>query len=138
MALSTKTMVITLGTIFLFIASGCQKYEIKAGTSLSTFGPPVKEGRPPWAPAHGYRAKHRYYYYPSSGIYFDVVRNLFFYVQGGKWDATPSLPANIKLDVTEYVTLEMAIDKPYEFHSEVVKREPLSDKKENAVHKGKE
>jgi len=63
---------------------------------------------------------------------------LFFYVQGGKWDATPSLPANIKLDVTKYVTLEMAINKPYEFHSEVVKRYPPSHKKENAERKGKE
>ncbi len=39
-------------------------------------------GPPPWAPAHGYRAKHRYRYYPSAEIYFDLGRGIYFYYEG--------------------------------------------------------
>ena len=35
-----------------------------------------KGGPPPRAPAHGYRAKYTYHYYPSSCIYFDASRCL--------------------------------------------------------------
>jgi hypothetical protein len=40
--------------------------------------PPVaKNGPPAHAPAHGYRAKHRYRYYPSCSVYFDIGRVLW-------------------------------------------------------------
>lgn len=35
-------------------------------------------GPPPWAPAHGYRAKHSYHYYPSAEVYFDTGRGSTF------------------------------------------------------------
>jgi len=39
--------------------------------------PHVKKGPPPWAPAHGHRAKYRYQYYPSTSVYFDVEGYIF-------------------------------------------------------------
>ena len=42
-------------------------------------------GPPPWAPAHGYRAKQQYRYYPRYNIYQDPASGLFFSFQGGTW-----------------------------------------------------
>jgi hypothetical protein len=34
-----------------------------------------KQGPPAHAPAHGYRAKHQYRYYPSRSVYYDTGRS---------------------------------------------------------------
>src|SRR5918996_4735374 len=40
---------------------------------------------PPWAPAHGYRAKHRYVYYPDGDIYYVPDSRLRFWLSGSGW-----------------------------------------------------
>lgn len=103
-------------------------------------GPPPEKGPPPWAPAHGYRAKHHYYYYPESYVYFDVGRGLYFYYYGRGWQVSFSLPAAIHIDAKNYVVLEMNTDKPFEFHSDVVKRYPpgqVKKLKDEGKSKGK-
>jgi len=82
------------------------------------------QGPPPWAPAHGYRAKYTYRYYPDAFVYYDTNRGLYFYLSNDKWEFSLSLPSFIKLDIDQSVVLEMDIDKPYIFHSEVVERYP--------------
>ncbi len=105
--------------------------------------PPEEPGPPPWAPAHGHRAKHRYYYYPESYVYFDAGRRVYFYYYGNGWRVSVSLPAEIHIDVSKYVMLDMDADEPYQFHSDVVKRYPpgqlkkLDDDKDNGKGKGK-
>lgn len=44
-----------------------------------------KGGPPPWAPAHGYRAKQKYRYYPSHNVYHDPSTGIFWSLQGGIW-----------------------------------------------------
>ncbi len=39
-------------------------------------------GPPAHAPAHGYRARHSYLYYPSSYVYFDITRKVYFHMVG--------------------------------------------------------
>jgi len=97
-------------------------------------GPPHQPGPPPWAPAHGYRAKHRYYYYPASYVYFDVERRLYYYSRGDKWHAARSLPRGVHIERTEYILLEMDTEKPYHFHSEVNKRYPPGHGKKSNEH----
>ena len=100
------------------------------------YGPPVVEkGPPPWAPAHGRRAKYHYRYYPSSYVYFDVGRRLYFYYDAGNWRVAVSLPSRVQIDFDDYVTLGMDTDKPYKYHSEVVKRHPPGQQKK--TNKGK-
>ncbi len=94
-------------------------------------------GPPPWAPAHGYRAKHRYRYYPSSHVYYDIGRGLYFHYGDGHWRVSVSFPAGIHIDVNDYVTLEMDTSRPYEHHSEVVKRYPHGHMKKKYKKKGK-
>jgi len=108
------------------------------GITLECYGgrAKVKKGPPSWAPAHGYRAKYHYRYYPSSHIYFDVGRGLYFYFNGVKWLKSPSIPAGIPIEPNDYVTLDMDVDKPYKYHSEIIKRYPRGQKKKK-YHKRK-
>lgn len=76
---------------------------------------------PPWAPAHGYRAKHRYVYYPSGEVYYAPDSRLWFWLGGDGWSFGASLP----LDYQPYVrsggiSLELYSDRPYVDHTYVV------------------
>jgi hypothetical protein len=108
---------VALGTVGTF--SGC--------TVVHDFGPrhvANEPGTPPWAPAHGHRAKYQYYYYPDSQVYFDVGRSLYFYPAGGTWKTCASLPAGIHIDINARSVLEMDVDRPYLYHSDVQKKHP--------------
>ncbi len=125
---------LVLGLLCLLVMTqGCYHEPVIIGKNPPNSSPPqdpyVKQGPPPWAPAHGYRAKHQYRYYPSSYVYFDVGRRLYFYYEGGHWRVSASLPGGIQIEVSDYVTLEMDTDKPYEYNTEVVKRYPPGQEK---------
>lgn len=99
--------------------------------------PAPPPGPPPWAPAHGHRAKHRYRYYPASSVYFEVERKVFFYYSNGQWRVSVSLPAGLRVDFRDYVSLEMDTPRPYHYHSEVVKKYPPGHLKKHPKEKGK-
>lgn len=96
-----------------------------------------KGGPPPWAPAHGFRAKHRYRYYSSSRVYYEKERGSYFYYKDGKWRISVSLPSSIQIDVNDYITLDMETDKPYEWDHEVTKKYPPGQLKKKNKRKGK-
>ena len=83
-----------------------------------------KSGPPAHAPAHGYRAKHQYRYYPSSKVYHDTRRGLYFYLKGDNWEVGASLPSKLQAGMGNYVNLELDTDKPYAHHAEHVKKYP--------------
>ena len=83
--------------------------------------PPQGGGPPPWAPAHGRRAKavvYRYYYYPSTGVYFNVSTGSYFYLNGGSWQVSMSLPSSVVIDANDYVSVELDTDRPYVYYEE--------------------
>ena len=71
-------------------------------------------GPPPHAPAHGYRAKYHYKYFPSAQVYFDASRNVYFFLDGNQWRMSVSLPDRLRLKIGEYVEISTDTDKPYE------------------------
>ena len=73
---------------------------------------------PEHAPAHGYRKKHQYRYYPSAEVYFDPARSLYFYLSSSQWKVTASLPDTFKIQLGSAVSIEMDSDKPYTKHTE--------------------
>ena len=83
-----------------------------------------KGGPPAHAPAHGYRAKHQYRYYPSQKVYHDSDRGLYFYLKGYNWEIGASLPSNVRADLGESVTIELDTDKPYVHNADHVKKYP--------------
>ncbi len=78
-----------------------------------------QSGPPAWAPAHGYRRKHSYYYYPGTDVYFRSEDRVWFYLDGGKWSFGASLPTSIRVDFDRAVSLSMGTDRPYQFHDDV-------------------
>lgn len=54
---------------------------------------PHAQGPPPWAPAHGYRAKTQYVFFPTIGIYYDLNRKIYTYPDGNKWITVNTLPS---------------------------------------------
>lgn len=128
--------------VCLFLVAGCSSLGIHIGDEPTyRHEPPPPErggGPPPWAPAHGYRAKHKYRYYPLSYVYYDTGRSLYFYYEGGRWEVSVSLPSSIRIDVGDYVSIEMDDDKPYHYHSDVVKRYPPGHQKKKSKGKGKD
>ena len=83
-----------------------------------------KGGPPAHAPAHGYRAKHQYRYYPSNNVYKDTERGIYFYLKGDKWEVGASLPLPLREGLGESVSIELETDKPYIHHTEHVKQYP--------------
>lgn len=70
------------------------------------------KGPPSWAPAHGYRAKQRYRYYPAHNIYQDPASGLFFSLQGGAW--TRGLPAGLNpAGLGRYRDFDGYVDEPW-------------------------
>jgi len=126
-----------------FFASGCAgnklkvEYEKKKDESHYSKKDhkhkPKKGGPPAHAPAHGYRAKHHYRYYPSCSVYYDSGRKLYFYLKGDHWEIGASLPGHISESLGDYVSLELDTGKPYIYHTDHVKKYPPG--KEKKKHK---
>jgi hypothetical protein len=104
--------------------SGCAGTTVMVGDDPYYRDRGSQGGPPPWAPAHGYRAKYRYYYYPGFQIYYDPARSLYFYFSEGGWQASGSLPRGGPRQLGDRVTLHMDTDRPFQFHPEVTKRYP--------------
>ena len=51
------------------------------------------QGPPPWAKAHGYRAKTRYVYLPEQNFYYDIQKHNYIYLSINNWEVSVSLPS---------------------------------------------
>ena len=97
----------------------------------------IKGGPPSHAPAHGYRAKYTYRYYPSCSVYYDMYRKLYFYLEGENWRLSASLPHAIQVRLGDHVSIEMDTDKPYTHYQEHKRKYPPGQLKKKAKHKNK-
>lgn len=132
--ISFFSILVSVGLLF----SGCAGTYIAAGDEGAAYeSGRGAQGPPPWAPAHGYRAKHRYRYYPDSYVYYDSGRRLYFYSSIGDWKAAVALPSSIHIDLDRYVVIETDTDRPYVYHSDIVKRYPPGQMKKSGKSKGK-
>jgi hypothetical protein len=136
---------LTIGLLIIgFNASGFAggSFSIKWGGDSEPDSPPVakkhqKQGPPAHAPAHGYRAKHSYRYYPSSSVYYDTGRELYFYLKGDNWEFGASLPGNLRVQLGDYVSMELDTDKPYVYHADHIKKYPPGQVKDKDKKKKK-
>ena len=80
----------------------------------------------PWAPSQNQTGKYRYLYYPGAAVYFDSVRELFFFNMDGQWIKSPTLPSELRPRLGEFVILNMDTSEPYQFHTEVTKYYPAT------------
>lgn len=99
------------------------------------WGEERKGGPPPHAPAHGYRAKHSYRYYPCSEVYFDISRKVYFYLEGSGWKMSVSLPRALRVELGDYVNIETVSDRPYTEHAKHKKQYPPGQMKKSKKNK---
>lgn len=94
----------------LLLLSACVVVEEKRSPGIAHRG-----GPPPWAPAHGHRAKQTraYYYYPSVGVYYDLSTKMYFFASGGSWQTSLTLPTTLVIAHNEAIRLELETDTPY-------------------------
>jgi len=92
-------------------------------------------GPPPHAPAYGYHKKYTYHYYPDTQVYFDVSRQVYFYIEGDHWQVSAALPNQFRVGLGDYVTIEADTAQPYEYHTEHVHKYPPGQMKDKHKHK---
>lgn len=78
----------------------------------------------PHAPASYHRSIRHYYYFPSVCVYHDADRGLYFYPRGSEWRIAVSLPSELRMQLGDYVTFEIAGDKPYILNAQHQKQYP--------------
>jgi hypothetical protein len=83
-----------------------------------------KPSPPPHAPAHGVRAKYQYRYYPSLGIYYDINRGIYFYIEAGVWKSSQNPPINFKVGMQDFIVIDLDTDKPYKYYNQHKKQYP--------------
>ena len=77
------------------------------------------QGPPPWAPAHGYRAKTKHIYFPDQNFYYDIEKKIYLHLENGKWSVSVNIPsvfANINLGTVRKVELELSGHTPYQYN----------------------
>ncbi len=127
-----KHLIAVLVLISISVLSGCKTMSGIMVSGQSSH-PGNSEHKPP---AHGQRAKtelHEYYYYPNSYVYFDLSRNVYFYLSGSRWLVSASLPKHYKLD-QHRVSLKMTSDKPYSHYTSHKKKYPKKHKRKSRKH----
>lgn len=83
-------------------------------------GKKKSNGPPPWAPAHGYRAKTKQIYFPEHNFYFDVEKGVYIYLKGANWEVNAKLPpifGGIDLKIAKQVELNINSNEPQKFNS---------------------
>lgn len=95
------------------------------------------QGPPPWAPAHGYRAKTRHIYFPEQNFYYDIERRDYIYLNNGIWTVSVSVPApfiNINLGRSVQVQLDFVGSDPYRYNSEhIIKYKKYKPRKHRVI-----
>ncbi len=56
---------------------------------------------------------YTYNYFPSSQVYYDNNRKLYFYTNGEEWIDAHTLPSGITLDQSEAVSVKLEHPVPY-------------------------
>lgn len=94
-------------------------FAVAAGFGLSA---PALADPPPWAPAHGHRAKqaqvreYHYVYYPAQQVYYAPEQQLWFWMNGGNWQFGVNLPTHYRAYTSSGVQLVLQSDRPYVEH----------------------
>jgi hypothetical protein len=119
-----KILLLVFLLALISISSGCR------------VRPPLPPGLPVIVPGvihhdtrHPRALMHRYRYFPTAQVYFDLNRNVYFYFSNNVWLSAPRLPAHIHIDLNNFFTLELEGPKPYVHHSKTIKRYPPGLKK---------
>lgn len=94
---------------------------IGAALMLAVTSAPVLADPPPWAPAHGQRAKqvrqYNYVYYPERQLYYAPTTQQWFWLSNGQWQFGVRLPVTYRGTVSNGgIPLVLHSSRPYIEH----------------------
>ncbi|MFH7319724.1 hypothetical protein ACHHRT_03825 [Desulfurivibrio sp. D14AmB] len=73
---------------------------------------------------------HTYRYYPAIQVYFAMDRKVYYYLDGGAWQISATLPRALRVQLGSPVVIEMDSDRPYrDFDTHKAKYPPGKQKK---------
>ena len=107
-------VLLLLLTVDISYAQGKSKNKVKTSYEKET-------GPPPWAPAHGYRAKTRYVYFQDHNCYYDNDRGIYIYLKTGSLEVSAKIPdllKNVDLSVAIKIDLDLDADNPQKYNAE--------------------
>ena len=119
----------TILTAILFVMMICAgNQELFAQGNGKAKGQEVRAGGPPpWAPAHGYRAKTRYVYFKDYDVYYDHERSVYISLAGRDWQISAQLPMNLRgvdLQAAVKIDLDLDGDDPQRSHADHKQKYP--------------
>ncbi len=80
-------------------------------------------GPPPWAPAHGWRAKHHYVYYPDAEVYYAPESRRWYWQDRNGWRDGSILPLALRALVRiGGIDIGLDVARPYLRNRQVVQR----------------
>jgi hypothetical protein len=141
-----KTFILSLGFIavllFLSLYAHAGSISFSWGKDQKSDANPTvvkakSNGPPEHAPAHGYRAKRQYKYYPSASVYHDAGRGLYFYLSGTTWKFGATLPHDLRIRLGSSVSIELDTDRPYIYYDQHRKQYRPGQMKKTYKKKGK-
>lgn len=121
---------LAVGLMFAFVF-GCASSRGDANGEWGSFEPANRQDvsvaqkhEPPiHAPSHGDKAQYRYLYYPSSEVYYNTWRRIYFFTEGDVWVSDALLPYRLRSQLGEYQRVVIYADTPYEYHRYVYKKD---------------
>ncbi len=114
---------VVLSLLVCTVLIGCKSAGVTIGKSHEP-SPGVRGGPPAHAPAHGYRRKFGYHYYPDQHVYYAPDRGTYFWLEGEAWKVSVELPNHIALNLGDRVSIELDSQTPYKHHTTVAKKHP--------------
>lgn len=121
-----KKISITVVVLFIVvIATSSELFAQKKGQKKDKTTYKKETGPPPWAPAHGYRAKTRYVYFTEHNFYYDNDRGVYIYMSGKNWEVSAKIPdlfKNVNLTAEVKIDLDFSADNPQKYNADHQKK----------------
>lgn len=111
--------VLTAVLVLLFATNGCR---VVLPLHSQPYAHAPRGGQ--YVPPHARSLRHHYRYFPEVEVYFDITSNLYFYLSDHVWLSVPLLPSHIRIDLNNFVAMELDGSKPYIYHQDTRKRYP--------------
>ena len=109
----------------IIIAASSELFAQKKGPKKVKTTYKKETGPPPWAPAHGYRAKTRYVYFTEHNFYYDNDRGVYIYMSGKNWEVSARIPdlfKNVNLTAEVKIDLDFSADNPQKYNADHKKK----------------
>jgi len=125
-----KTLINALAfTLVVMLTISTEAFAQKKGPKKEKTSYKKETGPPPWAKAHGYRAKTRYVYFTEHNFYYDNNKGVYIYLSGKNWEVSASIPSlfkNVDLGVALKVDLDLEADDPQKYNVDHKKKHKKS------------